>query len=90
MKTIYTVNYTDNVESHPISPEFTTESEARSFFEQKKEKLATTTPADTTGWQDHDRAWSQVYQLELTKTTFDEDGDVEDIEALETTEYYYE
>lgn len=91
MKTIYTVNYTGNVESHSISPEFTSETEARAFFEKEKEKLAANTPADTTGWQDHDQAWSRVYHLELTKTTIDEeDGYIEDMEAIDSTDYYYE
>ena len=90
MKKIYTVNYTNNVESHSISPEFTLETEARAFFEKEKEKLAANTPADTTGWQDHDQAWSQVYQLELTKMTTDDDGEVENMEVLAETDYYYE
>lgn len=90
MKTIYTVNYTDNVESHPISPEFTTEAEARAFFEQEKEKLSVNTPADTTGWTDTDQAWSQVYFVELVKITIDDEGDMENMETLAATEYYYE
>ncbi|WP_304953018.1 hypothetical protein [uncultured Alistipes sp.] len=91
MKTIYTVNYTNKVESHSISPEFSSEAEARAFFEKEKEKLAVNTPADITGWQDHDQAWSRVYQLELTKTTIDEeDGYIEDMVALDSTQYYYD
>lgn len=89
MKTIYTVNLTTKTESNPISPEFASEAEARGFFEQEKEKLARTTPADITGWQDNDQAWSQVYFLELVKITIDDDGNAEDIEALEPTDYYY-
>ncbi len=89
MKTIYTINATMKSESNPISPIFNSEAEARTFFEQEKEKLAANTPADITGWQDNDQAWADVYQLELTKTTIDEDGDVEDIETLESTDYYY-
>lgn len=90
MKTIYTVNLTTNVESNPICPEFTSEAEARAFFEQEKTKLAANAPADITGWQDHDQAWSQVYQLELIKITIDEDGDVDNMDTLAYTDYYYE
>lgn len=89
MKTIYTINVTDHTSSNSISPEFNSEAEARIFFENEKSKLANTEPADVSEWQDHDLAWKQVYQLELTKTTIDEDGDVDDIVAIESTDYYY-
>lgn len=89
MKTIYTVNYTTHVDSNPIKDAFNSIDEARAFFENEKEKLSANTPADTTGWQDNDQAWGDVYMLELTETTIDDDGDIEDMVALDSTDYYY-
>ena len=89
MKTIYTVNSTRKTESTSISPNFTSEAEARAFFEEEKRRLAVNTPADTTGWSDNDQAWGDVYFLELVKTTIDEDGDVEKMETLAETDYYF-
>ena len=89
MKTIYSVNITTKTESTPI---FTTENEqeARARCEAEKANLAKNEAADITGWQDHDQAWGDVYTVELVKSTIDEyDGDVENMETLDETPYYW-
>lgn len=89
MKTIYTINYTTRVESNPIKDAFSSIDEARAFFESEKKKLSENTPADTTGWKDNDQAWGSVYLLELVKTIIDDDGDIEDMVEIDSTDYYY-
>lgn len=89
MKTIYTINYTTRVESHPMRDAFGSINEARAFFESEKEKLSANTLADTTGWEDSDQAWGDVYLLELVETTIDDDGDIEDMVEIDSTDYYY-
>jgi len=89
MKTIYTINITTKTESNSISPNFESESEARNFFEKKKKEILGDTPADTAGWPDNDQAWSKLYQIELIKLTINDDGEVEDLETIENSDYYY-
>ncbi|MCM1216534.1 MAG: hypothetical protein NC209_03980 [Alistipes sp.] len=86
--TVYTVNITDRTSSNAIF-ESANEAEAREFFENQKQQLSANTPADVTGWQDRDQAWASVYCVELTKNVLDEVGDIEEVEAIESTEYYY-
>lgn len=88
MQTIYSVQITTNCESNSI---FTSnnETEARAFFDKKAQKLYRNTPADITGWDDSDLAWSNVYFVELIKTTLDDDDYLLDYETLEHTDYFY-
>lgn len=65
------------------------EQEAREAYEKEMSLLKGTEPADVREWPDHDQAWSDVYQIELVKCTMDEEGEVEDIETLEISDYYY-
>ena len=88
MKTIYSVQITMKCESNSI---FTSdnETEARAFFDNEAQKLSANTPADVTGWSDEDRAWSDVYCLELVITTVDDDDYPIDRETLAYTDYFY-
>lgn len=88
MKTIYSVQVTRNCESNSI---FTSdnETEARKFFDNEAQKLSANTPADITGWDDSDLAWGDVYCLELTSTTVDDDDYLLDCDTLAYTDYYY-
>lgn len=89
MRTIYSVNLTTKTESTSI---FTTENEqeARERFESEKSNLSKNEPADITGWQDEDRARGDVYAVELVKLTIDDyDGEVENMETLAETGYYW-
>ena len=88
MKTIYSVQMTMKCEINSI---FTSdnETEARKFFENEAQKLSAITPADVTGWGDEDRAWSDVYCLELSRTTVDDDDYPLDCETLASTDYFY-
>lgn len=91
MKTIYGVQMNFKTESKEL---FTSENEneAREFFKLEnleKKCLICSKPADTTGWQDEDRAWGYVYNVELYKLTFDEDDEIEDMDTLELTDYYW-
>ena len=88
MKTIYSVQVTTKCESNSI---FTSdnETEARAFFDNEAQKLSANTPADVTGWSDEDRAWSDVYFIELIKATVDDDNYPLDCETLASTDYFY-
>lgn len=88
MKTIYSVQMTMKCESNSI---FTSdnETEARKFFDNEAQKLSANTPADVTGWSDGDRAWSDVYFVELIKTTVDDDDYLLDCDTLASTDYFY-
>ena len=65
------------------------ESEARAEFNKQVQSLKDNTPADTSGWQDYDQAWSDVYMIELIETTYDEEGCIVNIETLDASDYYY-
>ena len=65
------------------------ESEARAEFDKHVQSLKDNTPADTSGWQDYDQAWSDVYMIELIETTYDEEGCIVNIETLDASDYYY-
>ena len=88
MKTNYSVQMTMKCESNSI---FTSdnETEARKFFDNEAQKLSANAPADVTGWSDEDRAWGDVYFVELIKTTWDNDDYPLDCETLAYTDYFY-
>lgn len=88
MKTIFSVNEAGYTESVPIF-ESEKESEARDFFNKKKEYLSAFKPTDISEWGDSDEAWRDVYCVEFVKMTTEDDGYLIDAEQLDTTPYYY-
>lgn len=88
MKKIFSVNCTTCVNSESVFSS-ANYSEALRYFECEKERLSLNTPADTSGWGDNDKAWLNVYFIELIDTMIDEEGYVIDMITLTSTNYYY-
>lgn len=87
-QSLFVIQYTMHADIAEIFKS-SSEQEAREAYEKEMSLLKGTEPADVREWPDHDQAWSDVYQIELVKCTMDEEGEVEDIETLEISDYYY-
>lgn len=87
-KALFVLQYTMHADASTIL-ETSSETEARAAYESEVAKLKDVEPADTGEWTDYDQAWSDVYQIELVKYVMNEDDEVEDVETLEISDYYY-
>lgn len=88
MKIIYSVLSTQKCDSFSLA-DFDNENDAREFFGNELKKCGK--PADISGWRYHDKAWSDVYFIELVKLTIDDEDDdyLVDSETLSKSDYYW-